>query len=300
MIPADRLDYPPLIIVTGPPRSGTTMMQIELASSSSTDREVEAIPECTYTTLLIEQYTRIKLGGEKRRLLSYFGSKERLRRTFAEIVRVSLRKCIAEHRDRYGDRVPLVLKDPLLSAHLPHLPDLFPPQTRYVTVIRNPFDIFASLKVARRKEGTAFSIAETARWLWPLYIGIYRATTATEKLENLLLIRYEDFVSNDGQTQKRLEDFVGFRIRRAGGTHFSLDGSSDPLKTAVLGKAVTASRMNRYLKILSFREKSLVYHLFKEHLATYYGDLPVSRAVRLYGDLLRSPVLRPLRRATAG
>lgn len=122
-----------LIVVSGPSRSGTTLTNRILCASPKC---APFLPECSFITKQIEQYTNILLYSDKEIFSYYFGTLDACRSCF--------KACINAHLNALLRASPLVsgydnivLKDPMLVYYLAQAQELLPAATRFVLPVRN-------------------------------------------------------------------------------------------------------------------------------------------------------------------
>ena len=126
-----------MLWISGPPRSGTTMLNFMLAGR-------RYLPECTIITRFIDLYALCKNESDPR-YKTFMGEGAALKRDFENIINTSL-------RDTPKDAV---LKDPYLCLYFQEWRDLFPNEPMIV-IIRNPLDAVTSmLGVLRRTNANA-------------------------------------------------------------------------------------------------------------------------------------------------
>ncbi len=85
-----------LIVVSGPPRSGTTLANRILCASPGC---APFLPECSFITKQIEQYANILLYSDRERFSAYLGTLDACRSCFqACTIHISMRYCVPGRR----------------------------------------------------------------------------------------------------------------------------------------------------------------------------------------------------------
>lgn len=189
-------NYSHLILITCPPRSGTTWLNRELCSGAAA---FPFLPECTFLTQQVELYNRIINYSDKKRFMAYFQNRHNLTTLFRENIARQIDQ--AASLNKKTDANVLVLKDPGLSLHLEASEALFP-EHYLIVLLRDPRNVIASMKKVSLKKETDFEIKKTADEIFMYYykIGIFYK----KNNENSIFVRYEDLVT--GKT----EDLQGF------------------------------------------------------------------------------------------
>lgn len=257
------MNLPPLILITGPPRSGTTLLNRVLCESPELG---DFLPECTFLTKEIQQYNDILLYAEKERFVAYFGSEDSLRGCFKQIVEIHLQTLISNLALDAG--VPLVLKDPMLSLCLDQALALMPDDTRYIITLRDPRDVLASMKTVRSKQKQAWNCKKEATDMFSFYYKIQHASD--QKSDAMCFIKYEDMVMSE---YKGLGEFVKMphKERNSNNGHGDLTiDKNDPFYSPLYNKPVDKSRVGAYKKVLSWRETRFITKMYAGVL-DYWG-----------------------------
>ena len=227
------------VVITGPPRSGTTMVQYMLTDNP--------LPECSFLTRIIELYQRIVVSADKARFRAYLGDRHSARRIFRQIVQTMLSGVSGS---------PLILKDPEIALYLPYAKELLPDSTRFLGIVRDPRDVVASMKRVRTREGNYRGLRQICTALEPFYQGVAS--------NDLVTVRYEDVVRWEPETIRRIETHTGLTARSKE-TPVDLD-KSDPFYSNFFGRPVTDKLVSTYYKTLDALEIELVESLFKSDI----------------------------------
>lgn len=275
--------YDELVVVCGPPRSGTTWLQRELCSARGTFR---FMPECSLVTQQVELYHRTLRYCDPQRFAAYFGDREFLLAYFrANIARLIDRAAML---NQTGDARILVIKDPCLSLYLEDLGDLLPPH-RLIVLVRNPLDVVASMKTVAGRRKERWRPAAVAGGLLQYYLRI--GQHASRAGRDCLLLRYEDVVTGDRQA---LRDFLG-DIRLA--DHVATDttavaarlDSRDPFFSEHYLRPTTSERIGAYRKTLSLSEIVRIETMYSGIMRDWnYRNVSASGTTRIALGLAKS------------
>lgn len=241
--------YDELIVICGPPRSGTTWLCRELCNSQGT---YPFLPECTFLTQQIDLYHRTFHYGDRQRIRAYFDTDQNLQDFFRTNV-ARLIDQAARFNRRNHDSI-LVLKDPNLSLYLPDIKDLLPPHKLIITM-RDPRDVLASMKNVALRGKQCWNAKATAEQLMNYYYQI--SNYQQHAGMNSILVRYEDLVS--GQ-MAALQDFLqipALEARSSGSSVSGVEGkldSSDPFFSELYLQPTTQERVGSFASILTARE----------------------------------------------
>lgn len=245
----DQRPYAELIVVCGPPRSGTTWLNRELCNVSTT---FPFLPECTLITQQVELYNRTLRYCDPQRFQAYFANQQNLLNYFrTNVARLVDQVAILNQKPGANS---LVLKDPCLCLYLEVLKDLFPPH-KLIVIVRDPRDVLASMKNVIAKKKQKWNVKEAAKELLNYYNQIGSHQQRADK--DSIFLRYEDLVV--GQTII-LQDFlhqknenVTFTQADASAVRVSLD-SSDPFFSELYLQQTTSEKVGSFNKILSGNE----------------------------------------------
>lgn len=245
-----------LTIISGPPRSGTTLVNRILCASPKC---APVLPECSFITNQIEQYANILLYADKERFSNYFQTQEECRVCFKKCIEAHLESLRKARQDLVGYE-HLVLKDPMLSYFLVQAQELLPPDTRFVIMVRNPLAVIASLKKVATKNGVEWNFKAKVDEIFNFYFhlnGFHQKAnnTATH------FVRYEDLVSGKWEA---LESFLGFPVvdQFIPGKFKGGFDKADPFYSPLYEKSVSSKRINSWQDELSSSEISYVNEAF--------------------------------------
>ncbi len=188
----------PIYFVGGAPRAGTTVTHALMCTPSKMNAYHS---EISYVTPMVRAYM-LGLENWSGHTSTFFAEREHFRlhmqgligQTFSHISRA------------LGEPEILCLKDPLLTPYFPRLHTLLGARARFVTVIRNPYDVVRSRQEVASKAGRDFT-ADEARGVCSQYLQSYQHIDNPAFGNNLIYFRYEDLLSEDVLTN--LRNFTG-------------------------------------------------------------------------------------------
>jgi len=245
----EQSSYSDLIVICGPPRSGTTWLCRELCN---VPKAFPFLPECTFLTQQVDLYHRTMHYGDRQRIQAYFNTEENLldyfRRNVATLIDQAARFNRMDHAEI------LILKDPNLSLYLADLKDLLPPH-KLIVLVRDPRDVLASMKNVTARKKLDWNVRETIDQLKSYY---YPIADYQQRLgKDSIIIRYEDLVA--GQTDA-LQDFLqlpilmnGFSDSAKAAMRNNLD-SSDPFFSELYLQPTTSKKVGSFAGILNNKE----------------------------------------------
>lgn len=244
-----------LIVVSGPPRSGTTLVNRMICSSSSC---APMLPECSFITKQIETFNNILQYSDRERFAAYFGTRDECNSCFRACIQENL-KSLMRAEPKLAAYKHIVLKDPTLCFFLTQAQDLLPEDAKFVIVVRNPLGIIASLKGVAAKRGVAWNIKEASEMTINHFFHLNQVRQE-RALNSVLYVRYEDLNSTGVND---LVDFLGFSIPKD-----VIDGKnkvhdkSDPFYTNLLDESLTEGRIDAWRNDLVADEISYVTEVF--------------------------------------
>ncbi len=243
--------YSELIILCGPPRSGTTWLNREICKAPTA---FPFLPECTFLTQQIELYHRTKHYADRQRVEAYFASEQNMLDYFRANVATLIGQ--AARLNPKANACTLVLKDPGICLYLMDLKDLLPPH-KLVVLVRDPRDVIASMKNVMAKKQQEWDIVIATEYLLNYYYQIDNHRQRGEK--DCIFVRYEDVVV--GQSVA-LQDFLKLELPLVT-TACSSDeiaivrerlDSSDPFFSELYLQPTTAAKVGNYAKTLTGKE----------------------------------------------
>ncbi|AUB78982.1 hypothetical protein BBH56_07650 [Spiribacter roseus] len=190
----ERRDY---FIMTGFPRSGTTLLENALAAHP-------AVSTAEETGALVSSYdgafATVKSKGE-------------------QASEADVHKAALDHRYRYyraldrhldTDRAVKIDKTPILAANIAYLEKLFP-EKRYVFSIRHPYDVVLSNFKQRYKQNQAMAAFNDIHSACELYDYVMSSwfTAFPGQTERVCYVRYDELVTDFEPTIRRVIDFLG-------------------------------------------------------------------------------------------
>jgi hypothetical protein len=184
------------VMMTGFPRSGTTLLEHALSAHPSVET-FEEIPSVTSMALAVDRALDAGIKGESERREAF----ERARaRYYVELDR---------RRAKPGATV-LLDKLPLRSAWIEILEHFFPKQ-RYIFSIRHPYDVVLSCfkqhftpNIAMENFRTLDDACELYDRVMTLWFGVFPGES-----DRVLYVRYDELVTNFEEQVKRTLAFLG-------------------------------------------------------------------------------------------
>jgi len=174
----------PMIFVGGAPRSGTTVTHALLCTS---DRTSPYHPEISFVRPLFSAYSEGMQNWNHTN--SFFKEPSHFDVHMRFIVLHSLNH-IAKVQ---GNPEILCVKDPLLTPLFPWVHQLLGDQSRFVTVVRNPYDVVRSRQEVVEKTGRAFTIQDAAS-VANEYMRSYAHLDDKALQAVLFVLKYEDLI----------------------------------------------------------------------------------------------------------
>ena len=235
-----------LIFVSGPPRSGTTMLQAMIDPSRA--------PECSYITALFDMYNFLMKPWtrENYRFDFYFKTEEQAAKTYRKMA-----ECIIEN-------IPAgtVLKDPRITLFLKSAKEIFP-EAIFLVTIRDPKDIAASMRKVNNRKKSDTSINAIIDFIEPFFIDFPDWVT---------VVRYQDLCTKEPETISQLETICG-KTMHLDSWAFNGD-ENDPFISDYYGKPPTEERIGSYKNLLTREEACLIDKTFEKLIRKY--DFPLS------------------------
>ncbi len=242
------------IIVTGPPRSGTTLINRLLCSYKECS---PLLPECSFLTKHIEIYSQIISFSDNGRFDTYFGNITNCKNVFKECIESNLDGLFYNKPDLHNFNY-IVLKDPMLSLHLNEAITFFPSDTHWIITTRNPLSVIASMKKVMQKQEKPWDVEKS---ISDIFIYYYQITEFIKKnTAEILIQKYEDIVN---LRLSALEEYLGFTLE---GVHLENShnefNSHDPFCTQLSNKNISNEKIDSWKTELSKKEISLVNRYF--------------------------------------
>lgn len=246
---SDQTAVSELIVLCGPPRSGTTWLSRELCSAPTV---FPFLPECTFLTQQIELYHRTLHYSDHQRVKAYFATKQNMLDYFQGNVSRLIDQA-ARFNPRAGART-LVLKDPGICNYLIDLKKLLPIH-KLVVLVRDPRDVIASMKNVTAKKQKKWDIMAAAEELLNYYyqIGNHRQRADVD----CIFVRYEDLVAGENS---ELYVFLHLSPARAAPVDDSMTSvrerldSADPFFSELYLQPTTSEKVGSYKITLSRKE----------------------------------------------
>lgn len=188
----------PIIFVGGAPRSGTTVTHALLCTS---DRTSPYHPEISFVRPLFNAYSE-GMRNWKSHTNSFFKEHSHFDAHMRFIVLHSL-----DHIAKVqGNPEILCVKDPLLTPLFSWVQQLIGDQVRFVTVVRNPYDVVRSRQGVVEKTGRVFT-AQNAESAANEYMRSYAHIDDHTLQAALFVLKYEDLMAAD--VISALREFTG-------------------------------------------------------------------------------------------
>ncbi|MCU0830683.1 MAG: sulfotransferase [Rhizobiaceae bacterium] len=237
-----------IVFVSGPPRSGTTLIQRMLQNGK------RYVPECTYLTKQIALYQEWTTFVDPTRFFVFLRDEDTALATFREISRLILQPLVddLDHEER------LILKDPGLSVVLPSVRKLFP-GSKIISIVREPFDVMASMKEVQARSSKAWDLQAVMETVYLAYFQIAKFADLDD--QNSHVVRYEDIVNRDPLVVNGLEKFLGFPFSWDRNEAWTLD-ENDPFFVHTYSEPVTPTRVGRFVDILTDEEIKRILDVF--------------------------------------
>ncbi len=237
--------YSELVILTGPPRSGTTWLNRELCNFNNT---FNLLPECTLLTKQVELFNHILNYSDPERFKAYFYNSKNIRTYYKNNIMKML--ALVTEINKKQDNETLILKDPELSLYLDDVKVLFPAH-KLILLVRDPRDVLASMKNVMVRKQKPWDLEKTSEQILLYY---YRIAVYQKRMsKDTLLVRYEDLVTKDlGEIQSFLQKPVQKNVSQRDITesirkNFS---PSDPFFSEFYLQQTTKDRIGRYKETL--------------------------------------------------
>lgn len=160
------------------------------------------------------------------------------------------------------------------TSYVFHVGDLLGtlPTARLVFLVRNPFDLAASLK--RRGEERRL-----LRMVWGWNRGVRIAQRWADD-QRVLLLRYEDLVQHAEERLRKVCQFANLKFDEALLEVPHVNRSETPYSQGGEEKGLDASRIHYYREVLTPEEESIVRAwVAMDRLQSIYPDLPDAREV---------------------
>lgn len=264
---SEQRPYTELIVICGPPRSGTTWLTRQLCSLSTA---FPFLPECSLITQQIGLYVRT-LSYEYTRFHAYFSNEQNLlsfyRKGIAELVDL-----VANLNQKTGAST-LILKDPMLCLYLENAKSLLPAH-KLIVLVRDPRDVVASWKNVASRKKQKWNVAATANEVLSYYNQI--KMHQEHAYQDSIFVRYEDLVI--GQTSL-LQKFL-----QLGNENLAFSDADisvvrektnflDPCFSELYLKETTSEKIGSYTKSLPKNEVEYIEGIFSS-VMQHWGYVP--------------------------
>lgn len=276
--------YSELIVLCGPPRSGTTWLSRELCNAPTV---YPFLPECTFLTQQVDLYHRIKHYSDRQRIKAYFASEQNMLDYFRSNV-ARLIEQAARFNSKHGAST-LVLKDPGICFYLMDMKDLLPPH-KLVVLVRDPRDVLASMKNVISKKQQKWDIFTAAEDVLNYYYQIGNHRQRME--EGCIFVRYEDLVIGQNTA---LQDFLELQLPLSAAAPSSEEisivrehlDSADPFYSELYLQPTTTAKVGSYTNTLTRKEISHIETVCAAIIRQW--NYPLAHSVRsIISSLIRS------------
>ncbi len=269
----DRVISSELIVVCGPPRSGTTWLTRELCNAPTA---YSFLPECTFLTQQIELYHRTRHYADIQRITAYFGSAVNVLDYFKANVRVLIENAIEINPKVEANT--LILKDPNICFYLKDLNEILPTH-KLVVLVRDPRDVIASMKSVTLKKNQTWNVKIAASDLLNYYYQIENHHQRGDT--NCIFVRYEDLVLEE---MANLFGFLHLQVPLVSAANAALTGvreqldPTDPFFSEFYLRPTTAERVGSYASVLT---RSEIRHIEKTYsVIIRRWNYPLSDTIR--------------------
>lgn len=237
--------------ITGTPRSGTTMLQLQL--------QKERIPESSVITVLVEVYKRMWEYGEAERKNFYWNNNaQECKDAIREVTQICINNALKNYK--HNDIASVVLKCPEMSKYALSFIEIFP-EVPLLVIMRDPRAVYLSLKNVRAKLGISTNPSDIVAALEPYYHGLYLLRSAKKLPENIHFIKYEDLIQGKIDILKKIAVKYNLQLHLTGGVEDSFD-KNDPFYSHLYGKKMSAEGLNRYKDELKNEELQAIENKF--------------------------------------
>ena len=252
------------LILFGPPRSGTTILNERVARSLGETQ----FPEVDHILNTIINYKTCK-GLPNDRLYRFFDKDQKqIRETYKELLRVLLKPCFEQTREY------ITLKNPFWAGYIPETIELFEDEkVKYIATVRHPLDIVSSWKVVQEKSKTVFNLEDTIELFSTMFQQIVDLIQNNfNGSDNFFLCKYEDFAS--GNNKMELEAFLKHEIDLLSPSRMDwskkLDRRLQPFVTSQYANGINTNSISNYLEVLNDKEIEQVKRKMKKYIK-YFG-----------------------------
>jgi hypothetical protein len=242
------------LFVAGAPRSGTTILHAIVCASDKTNGY---ITECSYFTAFMHPLL-VGLDTFDVHTKHYFPTKEALFQNHSEILNNELAKIWRGT----GKPEILALKDPMLTALIPHLAEPLP-QAKFVVSVRDPRATISSrIEVARREDPKTGVTDDQVRQFCAEYLHMYGtiANSLSQLEDRLLLVDYRDVVHGAAFDKLAAFGLGQIDVDRVWSNTIAnpVRPSSDAWATDLHGKKPSVASIDRFREHLDPRAEKLI------------------------------------------
>lgn len=253
-----------VLLIGGAMRSGTTVIHRVLCTAENSN---PYISESWFLSDIMRLY-RWNLTRYEIRHADQLGNV----RNFRELIWLNIRQYISMVSVKYNDPEFLILKHPELTYYFHELSKYFQ-NFKFIVIVRDPRDVIASIiKVAGRHKENRISSPQTQlvdiEKHCNSYINYYRDVLKNldDFDKKLIIVKYEDFMSEPGKQLSRISQFSGVRYDAERAIEFLPEHASainfdkgarekDPFSGAFWSdsytKPISTDRIGRYKEVLN-------------------------------------------------
>jgi hypothetical protein len=256
------------LFIVGPPRSGTTLLNILLGQD-------HFLPECSFVSNVFKLFDEIYKYSDDERFYHYAQNLSNLIEIFKKTIYDFLYTSYIVNNIKTKDL--LVYKDPILTNYIQYFDWFFAGTYKILFCIRDPRDTVASMykvflkQYENSNEDVLFSRA--LNFIFPFYQKIYNLDHETETINKnkIFLVRYESIVMQDSIQITSLEIFINHKIdfsTNNASVESKLDKAS-PFYSENFGKSVTKEPIGAHRNILSTAQIEEIENKFSYYLQRF-------------------------------
>ena len=225
------------VFVGGSQRSGTSLLAASLCAGEETNMYMG---ESSGFRTLIQTYASMVQRFDDETVF-HFGSRNALDEYYSATVRLFLSHTLTAH----APATSLVMKEPHLTLHFPHLHHLVP-NSRFVMIKRDPRDIVVSMLKVGEKLAAAgqkhpyntHGVSRLAETVAQFYRPVLASTAKNPAFrKNLFWVDYQELVTATETVIDKLRKFTGLKLE--------LFDPADPTKRTLPQKVESRKKSER-------------------------------------------------------
>jgi hypothetical protein len=231
-----------MIMISGPLRSGTTILQRVVATAAHSNGFT---PELRGPYVAYSDGAR-RLDGKR-------------------VIRRAIRAEIVKFWNEQGRPQILIGKDPMITVYISRFVRLTP-KVKHIISVRDPRDVIRSALSVRQRMleddnppiNAITSYTEIG--LVDYVMNIYRAISAIEDRPNVMISRYERLAAKDESLRRDLSIFIGSEISYSPAAISASHPEDKYYKTSVSGQEISSSRVGNNQSLPAVVERELGRH----------------------------------------